>query len=145
MKRLKTAYSYSELLLERLKQKYPDDYFQIHYDSTTKVGSAESEDEEIDIHIEYYITKEDLEYMSEMEVSEEQWDEFAAYFSRVLDRVNDFESMESVINYDALEDVKRDLPNEDIDSYDLEYFKFTEISQDYSDVTFKLEARLVKY
>lgn len=145
MKRLKVAYSYSELLLEKLKHRYPDDYFQIHYDGTTKVGSAESEDEEIHVKIEYYITKEDLEYMSDMEVNEEQWDEFAAYFSRAIERVNDFESMEQLINYDAMEDVKRDLPNEDLNRYNVEFFKFREISQDYSDITFKLEARLVTY
>ncbi len=146
MKRLqKQAYSYSELLLERLKQRYPNDYFQEHSTSVRKIGSAESEDEQINVNIEYYFTKEDVEYMTDMEISEEQWDDFGKYMPKAISRINDFDDMISEINYDGLADVKRQLPNEDVDSYELEYFKFTKISQDYSDVTFKLEARLIKY
>lgn len=142
MKRLKKmSYSYSQGLMDYII-KSGKEILTIHYNRTNKIGDIESQDEEINVNIGYYIKKEDLEYVTQMEVNEEQWENFYSFLKSIS--IVDFDDFKLKLNYDLMEDISRSLPNEDLKTYEIETFKFKITTQDYSDINFILESKLTK-
>lgn len=141
MRLKKLAYSYSQMLMDYLNNSGKEILI-ANVNRTRKIGDSVSEDEQINVDIAYYLQKEDLEHVTNMEINEEQWEDFYSYLKSV--NIPDFDAIQSKLSYDALDDIKRSLPGENLDSYELERFNFSIKDQDYSDINFKLEARFTK-
>lgn len=142
MKRLKKmSYSYSQGLMDYII-KSGKEILTVNYNRTNKIGDIESQDEEINVNIGYYIKKEDLEYVTQMEVNEEQWENFYSFLKSIS--IVDFDDCKLKLNYDLMDDISRSLPNEDLKTYEFETFKFKITTQDYSDINFILESKLTK-
>jgi hypothetical protein len=142
MKRLKkVAYSQAQFLLDTALSSGKE-MLTIYADTIEKRGETTSQDEVINVNIKYYIKKEDLEYITNQEITEEQWEDFYNYIKKI--NIPDFEDLKVKLGYDAIDDITRKLPNEDLSTYELEYFNFNYVKQDYSDIDLKLEARFTK-
>jgi hypothetical protein len=142
MKRLKkVAYSQAQFLLDTALSSGKE-MLTIYADTIEKRGETTSQDEVINVDIKYYIKKEDLEYITNREITDEQWEDFYNYIRKI--NIPDFEDLKVKLGYDAMDDITRKLPNEDLNTYELEYFNFNYVKQDYSDIDLKLEARFTK-